>query len=96
MSSHISQTGHNSQYPLERDYNKLVQAYRIDSMEGFRPLAEVKAIDTEYRQNLIKEMTEQYPSTFNLWQGKKYKSNILKYKKGLRWIPPNTEAFIAP
>ena len=50
-------------------------------MEGFRPFAEVKAIDTEYRQNLIKEMTEQYPSTFNLWEGNKYKSNILKYKK---------------
>jgi len=26
-------------------------------------------------------MNNQYPSTFNLWEGKKYKSNILKYKK---------------
>ena len=34
---------------------------------------ELKQIDNEYK---IK-----YGSTFNLWQGKKYKSNILKYKK---------------
>lgn len=34
---------------------------------------ELKQIDNEYK---IK-----YGSTFNLWEGKKYKSNILKYKK---------------
>lgn len=34
---------------------------------------ELKKIDSEYK---IK-----YPSTFNLWEGKKVKSNILKYKK---------------
>jgi site-specific DNA-methyltransferase (adenine-specific) len=26
-------------------------------------------------------MNEQHPSTFNLWEGNKFKSNILKYKK---------------
>ena len=81
MSSHYFTNGAQFSIPVERDYNKLVQAYRIDRMEGFKPLAEVKAVDTEYRQNLIKEMTEQYPSTFNLWEGNKYKSNILKYRK---------------
>ena len=34
---------------------------------------ELKQIDNEYKL--------QYGSTFNLWEGKKYKSNILKYKK---------------
>jgi len=34
---------------------------------------ELKKVDNEYK---IK-----YGSTFNLWEGKKYKSNILKYKK---------------
>jgi DNA modification methylase len=34
---------------------------------------ELKQVDNEYK---IK-----YGSTFNLWEGKKYKSNILKYKK---------------
>ena len=88
MSSHYFTSGAQFSIPVERDYNKLVQAYRIDSMEGFRPFAEVKAIDTEYRQNMIKEMTEQYPSTFNLWEGNKYKSNILKYKKDYNGYHP--------
>ena len=72
-----------TQYRLctESVYNELIQVFSIDKMQGFRPFAEVKAVDTEYRKNLIKEMTEQYPSTFNLWEGNKYKSNILKYKK---------------
>lgn len=42
----------------------------IDFEETFE---ELKHIDNEYK---IK-----YGSTFNLWEGKKYKSNILKYKK---------------
>ena len=42
---------------------------------------ELKQIDTEYRIELLRQMNEQNPSTFNLWEGKKYKSNILKYKK---------------
>ena len=72
-----------TQYGLctERVYNELIQVFSIDKMQGFKPFAEVKAVDTEYRKNLIKEMTDQYPSTFNLWEGNKYKSNILKYKK---------------
>ena len=38
-----------------------------------RTYVELKKVDTEYK---IK-----YGSTFNLWEGNKYKSNILKYKK---------------
>ena len=34
---------------------------------------ELEAINNKYK--------EKYSSTFNLWEGKKYKSNILKYKK---------------
>lgn len=34
---------------------------------------ELKVVDHEYKQN--------YSSTFNLWEGGKYKSNILRYKK---------------
>lgn len=29
----------------------------------------------------LQKHNQKYPSTFNLWEGKKYKSNILKYKK---------------
>jgi len=72
-----------TQYGLctERTYNELIQVFNIDKMAGFRQFADLKAVDVEYRQNLIREMNEQFPSTFNLWQGGKYKSNILKYKK---------------
>ena len=37
------------------------------------PYTELKAIDDQFKKDL--------PSTFNLWEGKKYKSNILKYRK---------------
>ena len=46
----------------------------LSNFIGFdRRYEELKKVDTEYK---IK-----YGSTFNLWEGKKYKSNILKYKK---------------
>jgi site-specific DNA-methyltransferase (adenine-specific) len=38
-------------------------------MQGFKTYEELRNID------------KKYDSTFNLWEGKKYKSNILKYKK---------------
>ena len=52
----------------EKMYNYLCEF--IDFEETF---AELKQIDNEYK---IK-----YGSTFNLWEGNKVKSNILKYKK---------------
>jgi site-specific DNA-methyltransferase (adenine-specific) len=38
-----------------------------------KPYNELKEIDNGFKNK--------FPSTFNLWEGKKYKSNILKYKK---------------
>jgi len=58
-------------FPSEKTYNNLIQLYGIDKMTDFKPYQEVK---NEY----IKVTP---PSTFNLWEGNKYKSNILKYKK---------------
>jgi site-specific DNA-methyltransferase (adenine-specific) len=40
----------------------------------------LKAIDNKYKQK--------YNSVFNLWEGKKYKSNILKYKKDYDGLHP--------
>ena len=44
-----------------------------------------KTIDIPFEYGYLKGIDEQYKkkyaSTFNLWEGKKYKSNILKYKK---------------
>ena len=54
-------------------YQKFIAIYGIDKMQGFKKFAELKEIDNKFKKK--------FPSTFNLWEGKKYKSNILKYKK---------------
>ena len=54
-------------------YSKLIEVYNIDKMNGFKEFEELKEIDNEFKNK--------FASTFNLWEGKKYKSNILKYKK---------------
>ena len=79
---HVTRIG-SSQFSLctEKTYNELIEVFEIDKIEGFKDFAELKQIDTEYRMELLRQMNEQYPNTFNLWEGKKYKSNILKYKK---------------
>ena len=57
----------------EPTYKELIKVFSIDDVEGFKTFKELKEIDEQFKQN--------YSSTFNLWEGKKYKSNILKYKK---------------
>ena len=46
-----------------------------------KPYDELKIIHENYHNKLKTDLYNKYPSTFNLWEGKKYKSNILKYKK---------------
>ena len=59
--------GNAETYPvLFTDFSK--RTWRVE--ETFE---ELKQIDNEYKLK--------YGSTFNLWEGNKYKSNILKYKK---------------
>lgn len=73
MSSHYFTNGAQFSIPVERDYDKLIQVFGIDKMEGFKTYTELKPIDDQFKKDL--------PSTFNLWEGGKYKSNILKYRK---------------
>ena len=54
-------------------YKDLIKYFEINKMLGFKEYEELKEIDNQFK---IK-----FASTFNLWEGKKYKSNILKYKK---------------
>ena len=61
--------------PTEKHYNTLGQTGYFK-----RPFTELKDINDK----LKKEVT----STFNLWEGKKYKSNILKYKKDYNGYHP--------
>ena len=60
-----------SQFELckKETYLALITEYRINNMDGFLNYSELEKIN------------ERHTSTFNLWEGNKYKSNILKYKK---------------
>jgi site-specific DNA-methyltransferase (adenine-specific) len=53
----------------EKTYLELIEMFNIDKLNGFKTFKELKEIEFKYE------------SRFNLWEGKKYKSNILKYKK---------------
>ena len=55
--------------PTKETYNKLIEYYNINEMVDFRTFKD------------ISKESDGMNSTFNLWEGKKYKSNILKYKK---------------
>jgi site-specific DNA-methyltransferase (adenine-specific) len=60
-----------SQFELckEHTYLDLIKEFSINNMEGFLNYSELERLNNKYT------------STFNLWEGNKYKSNILKYKK---------------
>jgi DNA modification methylase len=61
-------------------YNNLIELYGIDKMEGFKTYDEAFEIYRDFENTTL--------STFNLWEGKKYKSNILKYKKDYNGFHP--------
>ena len=58
----------------EKTYDELIERYEINRMDGFIPYEELREIDRKTKD-------EHFPSVFNLWEGGKYKSNILRYKK---------------
>lgn len=64
-----------TQYSLctEHTYNELISVFNIDEMSGFKSYEELREIDEVFKR--------EYRSVFNLWEGGKYKSNILRYKK---------------
>ena len=64
-----------TQYGLctEKTYLELIEVFAINEMQGFKEFKELKEIDNQFKKK--------FASTFNLWEGNKFKSNILKYKK---------------
>ena len=54
-------------------YNDIIKHFNIDEMQEFKDFDYLHAVDYQFKKK--------FASTFNLWEGKKYKSNILKYKK---------------
>jgi site-specific DNA-methyltransferase (adenine-specific) len=85
-----------TQYLLctEKTYLELIKVFGIDKMSGFMSFLELKEIDVKYRSGLLKTMNDKFPSTFNLWQGSKYKSNILKYKKDCNGYHPTQKPIL--
>lgn len=49
---------------------------------------ELVSINDDFKKVSIPTYTKKYPSTFNLWEGNKYKSNILRYKKDYNGYHP--------
>jgi site-specific DNA-methyltransferase (adenine-specific) len=68
--------------PTEEIYKMILQP------TGFFPLPyeELKAIDDKFKK--------EFASTFNLWEGNKYKSNILKYKKDYNGYHPTQKPIL--
>lgn len=71
-------------FPTYETYKNLISLYGIDKMEGFKDYEVI-------REQYIKHTP---PSTFNLWEGKKYKSNILKYKKDYGALHPTQKPIL--
>jgi len=46
-----------------------------------KPYSFIEEIGKPYRLMINEQLNQLNPNTFNLWEGNKYKSNILKYKK---------------
>ena len=71
-----------TQYCLctEKTYLELIEVFWIDKMEWLKEFEELKEIDNKYKK--------EFESVFNLPEWKKYKSNILEYKKDYNWYHP--------
>jgi DNA modification methylase len=54
-------------------YNDIIKYFNINEMQGFKEFNYLQDIDNQFKNK--------FASTFNLWEGNKVKSNILKYKK---------------
>jgi site-specific DNA-methyltransferase (adenine-specific) len=71
-------------FPTKEIYENVLQP------TGFfnKPYSYIEEIGKPYRLMINEELNELSPSIFNLWEGKKYKSNILKYKKDYNGYHP--------
>lgn len=72
-----------SQFSLctRETYDLLIDNFRIDLFAEFINFEELSKIDLPFKAGLNSAANTVNPSIFNLWEGKKFKSNILKYKK---------------
>lgn len=64
----------------EKTYREICALYGIQGLEWFKPYAELKAADDAFKASVVR--------TFNLPEGAKYKSNVLRYKKDYDGLHP--------
>ena len=88
--SHYFTDGNQFRLPTKDKYLKLQDCGHFN-----RCYDELRTIHEQYckireseRLNYLSQHNSKYPSTFNLWEGKKYKSNILKYSKDYEGYHP--------
>jgi len=74
--------------PPKETYYKMANKLGFLNADFFKEWDILKSKENDFklskeneRLDYLKKHNEKYPSTFNLWEGNKYKSNILKYKK---------------
>ena len=81
MGGHYFTNGFQFCIPTEINYIKLQTTGCFQ-----KEYSEIKSIDDHFKK--------QYASTFNLWEGNKYKSNILKYKKDYNGYHPTQKPIL--
>jgi len=74
--------------PPKQTYCKMANELGFLNADFFREWDVLKNKENDFklsreskRLDYLEKHNQKYPSTFNLWEDKKYKSNILKYKK---------------
>ena len=81
MGGHYFTNGFQFCVPTKTNYFKLQTTGYFQT-----PYEELKAIDDKFKNK--------FASTFNLWEGNKYKSNILKYKKDYNGYHPTQKPIL--
>lgn len=66
----------------EEVYNEIIEAFGIDKMNNFK----------NYEQ--LKNENQKYEPIFNLWEGGKFKSNILEYEKDFTGYHPTQKPIL--
>lgn len=70
-------------FPTEKTYLEIQSIAKGYFLKPYRELEEINEANKT-----------KYPSTFNLWEGNKYKSNILKYKKDYNGYHPTQKPIL--
>ena len=85
-----------SQFSLctRETYEDIIHNFCIDKMDGFMCFDKLSEIDRPFKGKLNDNCNNVNPAIFNLWEGNKYKSNILKYKKDYNGYHPTQKPIL--